>query len=65
MLLSTRILRVLEHGPRAKRVLAGIAAAHDKAEEFPWVWHWLLESGAIRKFGGRKDAVYGLPRRGR
>lgn len=50
-------------GPATKAVLRGIARAHGFADRFEGIFRGLLDSGELVISGGRKCAVYGLPRR--
>lgn len=62
MLLRTRFLRILADGPRAKRILLGVAKSHGKEGEFDAEFQALVDAGAIRQLRSKRHTLWGLPK---
>ena len=56
-----KVLRVVaESGPRKREVLNGLASHYG---EGPYLIDYLIASGKLAKYGDRRGAIWGLPKR--
>jgi hypothetical protein len=61
--LRARLLRAVsgDAGPAVKAVLRGLARHHGALEEFEATFRAMLADGALKMYGQRKAARYGVP----
>lgn len=65
--IRARILRVTTDGlgPRSRNVLEGLCRTQRQLQRFPLIFQQMLDSGELLKYGDRRGATYGPPKRKR